>query len=176
MKILGFRFDSRPNANKHVEELIERFYQKLWTLRFLKRSGIRDDDLLSLYYCSVRSAVEYCSVIYHSLIPATLAKKLEAIQRQALRIIYGWEVNIEEIMEVKNIETLEERREKAVLSFALKNEHVGKYGGRWFTEEEKGVYNLRNERQKYKTPTGRTNRTKANPITYMATKLNDHYS
>ena len=31
MKILGFNFDSRPNANGHVEKLIERFYAKLWT-------------------------------------------------------------------------------------------------------------------------------------------------
>ena len=157
LKILGFRFDSRPNANKHVEELIERFHQKLWTLRFLKRSGIKADDLLALYYCSVRSAVEYCSVIYHSLIPTTLATKLETIQRQALRIIYGWNCNLEEIMAAKNIETLETRREKAVLSFALKNEHVGKYGKRWFKEEEGVSYDLRNQRYKYKIPKGRTN-------------------
>ena len=175
LKILSFVFDSRPNANKHVDQLIEKFYQKLWTVRFLRRSGIKQDDLLALYNCSVRAAVEYCSVVYHSMIPAYLSNKLEAIQRQALKIIYGWETNIEELMKIKGIETLYERREKAVINFALKNEHVGKYGKKWFKEEELPQRMLRESKNKYKIPVGRTNRTTANPITHMAIKLNEYY-
>ena len=49
MKILGFNFDSRPNANGHVEKLIERFYAKLWTVRFLKRSCLQQDKLLEIF-------------------------------------------------------------------------------------------------------------------------------
>ena len=175
LRILGFEFDNRPNANKHVESFIERFYQKLWTLRFLKRSGLKEDDLLALYNCSVRSAVEYCSTVYHSMIPGYLTAKLESVQRQALKIIYGWTRDIDEIMAIKSIETLEERREKALLNFALKNEHVGKYGKRWFTEEDVPKRSTRTTRNKYKIPRGRTNRSRANPITYMAMRLNEHY-
>ena len=89
LKLLGFTFDSRPNANRHVESLIEKFYTRLWTLRFLKRSGLSTSRLLEIYNTVLRSAVEYCSTVYHSLIPQTLSNKLEGIQRQALRIIYG---------------------------------------------------------------------------------------
>ena len=63
LKLLGFNFDSRPNANKHVELLIEKFYSRLWTLRFLKKSGLEETKLLELYNSVLRSAVEYCSVV-----------------------------------------------------------------------------------------------------------------
>ena len=90
-------------------------------LRFLKKSGLNEDKLLEIYNSVLRSAIEYCAVIYHSMIPGTLANKLESIQRQALRIIFGWNCNIDEIMVIKCIDTLETRRNSAVLKFALKN-------------------------------------------------------
>ena len=120
LKILGFTFDHRPNANRHVETIIEKFYRKLWVLRFLKKSGLDNDRLLQMYYSVVRSAVEYCSVVYHTMIPKYLADTLEGLQRRALRIIFGFEVDINELMAAKGIDTLEERREAAVLKFALK--------------------------------------------------------
>ena len=49
LKILGFYFNSKPNASYHVEKMVDKFYHRLWTLRFLKRSGMNDNDLLSIY-------------------------------------------------------------------------------------------------------------------------------
>ena len=176
MKILGFTFDSRPNANCHVERLIERFYSRLWTLRFLKRSGLKQDALLAIYNCVLRSAVEYCSAVYHSMIPGILAEKLEKIQRQALKIIYGWDEDIGRIMEVKGIETLEERREKKVLSFALKNEEKERFGKKWFKKSLETHREVREgTRSKYRMPLCRTERMKNNPVTYMTKILNEHY-
>ena len=48
MKILGFTFDSRPNASRHVETTIEKFHSRLWTLRFLKKSGLDEGRLLEI--------------------------------------------------------------------------------------------------------------------------------
>ena len=110
------------------------------------------------------------------MIPEHLSTKLESIQRQALKIIYGWNTNIDELMQVKNIDTLNARREKAVLNFALKNEHIAKYGKKWFNEEpNRQGPSLRNNRDKYIIPVGRTNRTRANPVVNMAIRLNEHY-
>ena len=177
MKILGFNFDNRPNANGHVEKVVEKFYSRLWTIRFLKRSGLQQDKLLEVYNSVLRSAVEYCSTVYHSMIPASLSDKLERIQRQALRIIYGWDVDVGVLMEVKGIETLEERRERAVLSFALKNEDKERYGRRWFRRTEENGHDLRETtRKKYKMPVCRTSRMRNNPVTYMTERLNEHYS
>ena len=176
LKILGFTFDRRPNANRHVEKLIERFYSRLWTIRFLKRSGIKQDNLLEVYNSVLRSAVEYCSTVYHSMIPASLSDKLERVQRQALKIIYGWNENIDRIMEIKGIETLEERREKTILRFALKNEDKEKFGKRWFKISENTDRGVRaGTRRKYRMPACRTDRMQKNPVSYMTQKLNEYY-
>ena len=97
--------------------------------------------------------------------------------RQALKIIYGWEEDIGRIMEIKNIETLVERREKNVLNFALKNEDKERFGRRWFCkslETQRGV--REGTRSKYRMPICRTERMKNNPVIYMTKKLNEHYS
>ena len=111
------------------------------------------------------------------MIPAVLSEKLEKIQRQALRIIYGWDVDVETLMDVKGIGTLERRRERAVMHFALKNEDKDRYGKRWFKKTEENGHNLREStRKKYKMPMCRTSRMRSNPVTYMTEKLNEHYS
>ena len=109
------------------------------------------------------------------MIPSSLANKLESIQRQALRIIYGWNCDIDEVMAVKNIETLASRREAAILNFALKNEHKERYGKRWFREARRED-RPRREQVKYAVPFCRTERMKANPISNMTRVLNQHYS
>ena len=132
--------------------------------------------LLEIYNSVVRSAVEYGAVVYHSMIPQYLADQLEALQRRALKIIFGWDTNIETVMAAKNIETLEKRREAAVLRFALKNERVEKYGGRWFEKNEEIGANLRpGTRNVYKETLCRTERMKGNPVTYMTRLLNEHH-
>ena len=175
IKLLGFNVDCRPNASRHVELLIEKFYSRLWTLRFLKKSRLSEVKLLEMYNTVLRSAVESCSVVYHSMIPKALANKLESIQRQALRIIYGWNSDIDEVMSIKSIESLEERRMKAVLNFALKNERKERYGKRWLRETTVTDRPVRN-REKYIIPFCRTERMKANPLVLMTHLLNEHYS
>ena len=111
------------------------------------------------------------------MITADLANQLEKIQRQALRIIYGWDVRIDDLMAVKGIETLQERREKAVLNFALKNEEREKYGKKWFRKTEDHGREVRtNTRRKYVVPQCRTERYMNNPITNMTRMLNEHYN
>ena len=85
------------------------------------------------------------------MIPRHLAEKLEILQRRALKIIFGWNQDIDIIMAAKNIETLEDRREAAVLKFALRNEHVEKYGRKWFVKNvEIGIGLRPNTRNVYR--------------------------
>ena len=106
-----------------------------------------------------------------------MADRLEAIQRQALRIIYGHNTDIDDIMSVKNIKTLSDRREETMLRFALKNENKSRYGKRWFREKEEHYIGLRNNgKEKYKIPLCRTDRMSKNPITMMTRALNRHYA
>ena len=177
LKILGFYFDRHPNANHHIRKTISKFHSKLWTLRFLKRSKLSQARLLDLYYSMVRSAVEYSSVVYHSMMTKTLSASLERVQRHALRIIYGWDQDIRTVMEVKGIQTLEERRQEAVLNFALKNEEKERYGKRWFRPNNNMQRNVRpSTGTKYIMPFCRTERALGNPVTNMTRALNAHHS
>ena len=176
IRILGFTFDERPNASKHVETTIKKFHARLWTLHFLKRSGLDETRMLEVYNSVLRSAVEYCAVVYHTMIPRQLADRLEQLQRRALKIIYGWNTDITTLMAAKNIETLEARREAALLKFAIKNEGVEKYGKRWFQKNEELEVNLRpGTRNMYKELRCRTERMKNNPIVRMTRMLNDFH-
>ena len=87
LKILGFNFNSEPSAVFHVTGIIEKFYGKLWMLRFLKKSGFKPDQLLKVYKEVLRTSVEYNSVVYHSLVPKYISDKLESVQKQAIKII-----------------------------------------------------------------------------------------
>ena len=44
LKILGFTFGTEPNANKHVLMANDKMYSKLWTLRYLIKSGMNKGD------------------------------------------------------------------------------------------------------------------------------------
>ena len=80
-------------------------------------------------------------------------------------------------MEKNQIELLAERREKALLKFALKNEEKERYGKRWFRKSQETTREVRSTtRHKYKIPTCRTSRMQKNPVVYMTKLLNEHYS
>ena len=49
--------------------------------------------LLQVYKQIIRSGAEYCSTVYNSLIPLYMSDKLEQVQKQAIKIIYGYDVN-----------------------------------------------------------------------------------
>ena len=132
LKILGFHFDHTPTATKHVTETINNFYSKLWTLRFLKRSGMGAADLIKIYKTVIRAGAEYCSVVYHSLIPDYMAERLERVQEQAMKIIYGRGLNYRRMVQEGELETLQERRRTAVKKFALKASKSARFGDKWF--------------------------------------------
>ena len=59
---------------------------KLWTLTFLRRIGMDQWNLMKVYYTVILSLVEYCTDVYDSLVPKYLSDKLEAVQKQAMKI------------------------------------------------------------------------------------------
>ena len=135
---------------------------------------MKEKELLEVYGTVIRSATEYCSIIYHGLTPKYLMDKLESIQRQALKIIYGWNRDITEIMETKGIDTLEKRREANLLRFALKAEGSERYCNKWFKRTNTERIVRPNTRNYYEEPFCRTERMKGNPVVMMTKILNEH--
>ena len=93
LKILGVNFDRHPNANFHVRLLMDKFYSRLWSLRFLKKNGMKEKDLVIAFNTIIRPSVEYAAIAYHTLIPNYLAEQLEQVQKHAMKIIYGWNMD-----------------------------------------------------------------------------------
>ena len=81
-------------------------------------------DLKKVYETIIRPAIEYSSVVYHTLIPQYQSDRLEAIQKQALRIIYGQGMDYEEMVMEGTVDLLSDRREKKIEEFALSLIHI----------------------------------------------------
>ena len=131
LKILGFNFNNNPSATHHVLGVIQNFYNKLWTLRFLKRSGLARADLIKVYYTIILPSVEYCSIVYGPLIPGYVSDRLEAVQKKAMKIVYGNGVDYNGMLENGSLVSLKKRREDKSLRFAQKAAMSERFG-KWF--------------------------------------------
>ena len=176
LKILGFYFNEVPDAVHHVNEVINKFYGKLWMLRFLKKSGMEKMDLMRVYCTFIRAAAEYCSIVYHSLIPQYMSDRLEMVQKQAIRIIFGRGNKYEEMIMDGSLERLEERRRSNCLKFALKNYNSGRFGSKWFPQNTNTRDARATTRRMFVENVNRTERSRNNPLQYMIRLLNEHMS
>ena len=120
MKILGFIFSNKPNANAHVDYIVKKYNKALWSLNHIKRSGIDVKTILTVYCVMLRPLIEFCSPVYHPLISNEQNVRLEGLQKMALKIIYGFNLNYEELLEKAQIKTLEERRVDSCNNFMNK--------------------------------------------------------
>ena len=84
----------------------------------------------------MRSVLEYSSPVYHSQLNGKLNNLLEKVQKQALKIIFGYQKTYEELLEEAGMEKLEVRRQKAFGKFAEKSLQNEKYSSRWFPKRE----------------------------------------
>ena len=85
----------------------------------LKYVGTSTEDLIDIYILFVRSAAEYCSVVFHSSMTQEEGDKLERIQKTCLRVILGdMYISYEAALEMTGLQTLSLRREKRCLDFS----------------------------------------------------------
>ena len=87
MKVLGFHLDLRTSCHAHVEALKKRIRETTWVLRHLKRSGFTDSELALVYTTGVRPVLDYCCVVYHSMLTNKQDQQVERLQVQALECI-----------------------------------------------------------------------------------------
>ena len=132
-------------------------------------------NLFGIYNSTIRPSVEYASIIYHPLIPEYLSNKLEQVQKQAVKIILGHNVDYAELVKNGELETLKDRRIEASLRFATKAANSPRFGPIWFKEAQFNDREVRSTtRLKYVEPFCRTERSRNNPLNYMTRLLNEH--
>ena len=105
-----------------------------------------------------------------------MSDRLESVQRQAMKIIYGYNVDCDLLVQNGKLETLYERRETAMIDFAVKNCDTERFGKKWFKKAPTSTRTVRpTTRKPFIEPLARTERMKNNPITYMTKLLNEKY-
>ena len=92
--------------------------RRLYAIRQLKKCGVPQGDLVSIYCSLVRSILEYASVVFANL-PKYLSQDLERIQSRALAIIFPLIPYVNALTRA-GIPTLQERRTTACTKFVLK--------------------------------------------------------
>ena len=117
----------------------------------------------------MRSVIEFSAIVYHSQLNKFQTELLEKVQKRTLRTIFGFEKTYEELLKEAGIETLEARRQSALLKFAQKSLKNPKYSS-WFPLKD-------NERQTrhttpYEEEYARGNRLYNSPIFAMRRLLN----
>ena len=88
-----------------------------------------------------------------------------------MKIIHGWQVDYEGLIESGVIQTLEERRNQACIRFANKAVVSEKFGRRWFPRNNSERTARESTRRPYLEKQARTNRMQNSPIQNMVLSL-----
>ena len=172
MKLLGFVFGERPNADAHVKEIKRKFRGRFWSLIHLRRSGFTGNELMNLFNIFVRPIIEYCCVIYHPLLTVSQSDEIEKMQRQAAKLAFGWHKSYDVICAEQNIQTLKTRREAYIDSFTLKALRSNRFSTSWFPLRDQTEHDLR-DRRPYRETRARTKRFFNSPLSFMRRRAND---
>ena len=132
LKLLGFWFGRKPNADAHIEHICDKFRSRLWALRHLKRAGMPQTDLLKIYQTVLLPVLDFACPTYHSLLSLTQSNQLEALQKHAVKIIFGFDMSYNDIISEGKIQLLKTRRNTLCVKFAQKAAANPAFGSKWF--------------------------------------------
>ena len=169
MKMLGFVFGRRPNAEANTAYIRKKFYGKQWILRHLKKAGVDQKRLVEVYKCYIRPVIECSSNVYHALLTEEMTKEIENMQRSALRLIFGNSISYRKCLEKADVPTLQERREKAFRSFAMKNQNHPRLAQKWFAKRHT---TQTRQQEKYAVTNAKYDRLENGPLNQMRKLLN----
>ena len=120
-QLVGVWISEDMSWTRNTKEICKKAYARLSLITKLKYVGVKRDDLLDIYILFIRSVTEYCAVVFHSSLTQEDNRKLEQIQKTCLKVILGADYNdYTSALEICNLQTLAERREKRCLDFSLR--------------------------------------------------------
>ena len=132
-------------------------------------------DLKTIYIQYVRSLLEQSCVFWHGSITEEDRANIERVQKNALRVILKSSyTTYENALDKLNLESLEVRREKLSLRFALKcrnNSHTKEM----FKFKEKNHDMKLRETEAYEINKFNTNRYENSAVPYMQKQLNEYF-
>ena len=87
-KLLGCTSSSDLTWNAHVDTIVSKARERVFTIYQLKRAGIRQCDLLRVYVSVIIPVLEYACPVWHTSLPKYLSDNIETIQKRCLRTIF----------------------------------------------------------------------------------------
>ena len=72
----------------HVDSVVKKAAKRVYMLYQLKRAGISQTDLVTVYVSVVRPVLEYACPVWHTNLPKYLSDNIEMIQKRALKSIF----------------------------------------------------------------------------------------
>ena len=172
MKLLGYMLGTGPGAADQVEMMKAKYRAKFWTLIHLRRAGIRGPKLFKLYASLIRPTLETNCIIFHPMLTKSQEGELERLQKQAVRLCYGYDRPYAETCREKGTDPLRTRREKRIRRFTSKAMKNPKFRDRWFVLRPGVDMNLRTRRP-YVENKARTERYKKSPLVNIQRVAND---
>ena len=160
--------------SSNTTDIVQRAAKKLWLIRRLKKFGATVEELVDLYTKYSRSILEFAVPVWHCAITAYERNSIERVQKMALHLILGERYkSYERALEMLGLETLETRRTRLCINFALKAEKNEKFKN-WF--KLKPSVSTRQPSDKYWGPVARTTRLQQSAIPYLTNLLNIQYT
>ena len=122
IQLVGVWISQDMTWSKNTKEICRKAYARLSMITKLKYVGVKREDLLDIYILFIRSVTEYCAVVFHSSLTQEDTRKLEQIQKTCLKVILGdTYTDYASALALCNLKSLDERREKRCLDFALRS-------------------------------------------------------
>ena len=106
-------------CNNLIDYVDKKDVKKLHCRRFLSRAGVEPRNIIKDDVATIRPVLEYAAPIWQA-IPEYLSRKIESIQKRALRIIYPLIDSYDEATSLANIPTLKFRREQLCKRYMIK--------------------------------------------------------
>ena len=168
-KLLGFLFSDKPNVHAQVDYIVNRAASRSFVLRHLASFNADKKKMTNIYCSLVRSILEYSCVTFGPMLTKFDSNRLEAVQKKALRCIFGYGLEYDELLSLSGLETLEERRRRALLKFAQKASKNPQFSD-WFPlNQNRG--SLRNPRE-FEEKYAKSDRLYNSPLYTMRRYLN----
>ena len=171
LKILGFMFGRKPNVATHMKLMLLKLRRRLWIITNLKRSGTQRKGLVKIFLSLVRPVADFAAPIYHPMLTKKQSDAIEKIQMRAFKIIFGNTVSYRQVLASTGLQTMHERQEQLLHTFAEKTSNNKRFSHAWFPKSADIGYEVRN-RNKYKEFHAKTTRMYNSPIYRMRRILN----
>ena len=156
VKLLGITLSNDLTWKRHVDNIVKKAGKRIYMLYQLKRAGVNQADLVTIYISVVGPVVEYACPVWYTNLPIHLSDNIEIIQKRAVRAICPG-MSYVDILNHINLSTLKERHDYLCKKY-FRNMLAPSHKVNCLLPEKRHVeYDLRRGNM-YPLPVTRTNR------------------